>query len=79
MQLTSPLIPKFDSPFGLPTYGVNFSNLIMVLYGNTVLLAEIGTIQSEFSRLTHITGNDLYREKAYQVYDHLDKLKKDSC
>ncbi|KAF9303089.1 hypothetical protein BGZ74_004346 [Mortierella antarctica] len=39
--------------------------------GSSYVLAEVGTIQLEFTRLSTLTGNPIYKEKALAIFDIL--------
>ncbi|KAG0346285.1 hypothetical protein BG004_001993 [Podila humilis] len=40
--------------------------------GSSFILAEVGTIQLEFTRLSTLTGNPIYKDKALAIFDTLD-------
>ncbi|KAF9380071.1 hypothetical protein CPB97_008588 [Podila verticillata] len=39
--------------------------------GSTYILAEVGSIQLEFTRLSTLTGNPVYKDKALEIFDIL--------
>ena len=71
IQLADNLMFAFNSPSGFPYSEVNFKT--KKGEGEELILAEIGTVQLEFSRLSEITGNLTYRNSAYKVYNKLNK------
>ncbi|KAI9296769.1 mannosyl-oligosaccharide 1,2-alpha-mannosidase MNS1 [Neoconidiobolus thromboides FSU 785] len=78
VQLADALLPAFNSPSGLPFYRIDFSSKQPDYNKNRVILAEIGSVQLEFTRLSVITGDPKYKNAALKVYDLLDLLKKPS-
>lgn len=44
--------------------------------GGASLIAEVGTVQLEFTYLSKHTGDDSYAKKSQRVLDHLDKMTK---
>uniref|UniRef100_A0A1A9WIR0 alpha-1,2-Mannosidase n=1 Tax=Glossina brevipalpis TaxID=37001 RepID=A0A1A9WIR0_9MUSC len=74
------LFPAFDTPTGIPYNLINTktrtnSNHHWVSGGDSIL-AEIGTLHLEFSYLSDITGNPLYRKKVQTIRQVLKKIKK---
>ncbi|RCH97021.1 hypothetical protein CU097_010436 [Rhizopus azygosporus] len=59
VELTELLIPAFDSPTGVPYQYMDFKTG-KPLRSPIACLAEVGTIQIEFTRLSEITGNYKY-------------------
>ncbi|KAL7333465.1 hypothetical protein PS15p_202366 [Mucor circinelloides] len=68
VELVDKLLPAFDTPTGIPYQYVNFTSGEPVKSA-TACLAEIGTIQIEFTRLSEITGNWKYHYVGQHVYD----------
>ncbi|KAJ2158324.1 hypothetical protein GGF46_003851 [Coemansia sp. RSA 552] len=70
VELTDRLMPAFDTPLGLPWQDVNVttgrgsSATEGTMYTN---LAEVGTLQMEFFRLSQHTRNATYHEAAQRV------------
>jgi len=56
------LLPAFDSPTGMPYWGVNLRTGAVT--GTVNNPAEIGTLTLEFGALSRITGNPVYYEAA---------------
>ncbi|KXN71494.1 glycoside hydrolase family 47 protein [Conidiobolus coronatus NRRL 28638] len=75
ITLADNLMIAFDSKSGLPYNSVYFTEH-RADRSYRVSLAEIGTCQLEFVRLSQITGDRKYAQKAMRVIEHLDKLKK---
>ncbi|KAJ1911041.1 hypothetical protein H4219_006062 [Mycoemilia scoparia] len=65
----------FNSPTGIPYPRVNVTGMKPV-YDIRICIAEAGTVQMEFQKLSEITGDPSYRIKAQKVVDILDKLQK---
>ncbi|KAI9487146.1 MAG: glycoside hydrolase, partial [Benjaminiella poitrasii] len=59
VELVDRLLPAFDTPTGIPYQYMNFSTG-EAIKSPIACLAEIGTIQIEFTRLSEITGNWKY-------------------
>jgi len=75
--LASKLIPAFNTPSGLPKSQISLGSGQTENFGWTngaSVLAEIGTVQVEFSYLSHHTGVSVYFEKAQRVIDHLERV-----
>ncbi|KAI8984576.1 glycoside hydrolase [Mycotypha africana] len=68
VELVERLLPAFDTPTGIPYQYVDFTTGEPVK-NEVVCLAEIGTIQIEFTRLSQITGNWKYHNIGQRVYD----------
>ncbi len=62
VDLANRLLPVFDSPTGMPYWGVNLKT--GQTSGNISNPAEIGTLMLEFGSLSKLTGNHVYYEKA---------------
>ncbi|KAG2193710.1 hypothetical protein INT47_013178 [Mucor saturninus] len=68
VELVDKLMPAFDTPTGIPYQYINFTTGEPIR-GASACLAEIGTIQIEFTRLSEITGNWKYHYAGQHVYD----------
>ncbi|KAJ2599781.1 hypothetical protein GGF39_002090 [Coemansia sp. RSA 1721] len=69
-ELTDLLLPAFNTPFGLPWQMLNITTGVgsSESPGKTSTnLAELGTFQMEFFRLSQLTGNATYHEAAQKV------------
>ncbi|CAO3673588.1 unnamed protein product [Rhizopus microsporus] len=73
VELTELLIPAFDSPTGVPYQYMDFKTG-KPLRSPIACLAEVGTIQIEFTRLSEITGNYKYHRIGQRVYDAFLKM-----
>lgn len=61
------LLPAFNTPSGLPRKFVNLKSGKTDDSYTYISLAEAGTLQLEWRYLSHLTGNDTYREKTDHV------------
>ncbi|KAI8141005.1 glycoside hydrolase [Fennellomyces sp. T-0311] len=80
VQLVDRLLPAFDTPTGIPYQYVNFSSGKAVKSGfpeGASCLAELGTVQLEFTRLSEITGDWSYHHIGQRVYDKFLEMKTD--
>ncbi|KAI9291687.1 seven-hairpin glycosidase [Neoconidiobolus thromboides FSU 785] len=68
------MLPAFNSPSGYPyvTFDFETGKPVKDPYGS---LANVGTCQLEFTRLSLLTGDNKYRQAALKVFDTLDKNK----
>jgi mannosyl-oligosaccharide alpha-1,2-mannosidase len=73
IKLADRLLIAFDSPTGYPFIEIIFPDIIPDK-SKRFVLAEIGTCQLEFTRLSQITGDSKYEKKSMAVFDKLDKL-----
>lgn len=62
VDLADRLLPVFDSPTGMPYWGVNLKT--GETSGNISNPAETGTLMLEFGSLSKLTGNPVYYDKA---------------
>ncbi|KAJ1741089.1 hypothetical protein LPJ79_003786 [Coemansia sp. RSA 1821] len=69
------LMPAFDTPTGIPYPRVDV-NKGKAVPANRVCIAEAGTVQLEYWKLSELTGNPVYHETAQKVVDLLDNAKK---
>ncbi|CAO3586854.1 unnamed protein product [Absidia cylindrospora] len=78
-DLVDRLLPAFtESPTGIPYQYVNFKTGKAVKSGWTdgaSCLAELGTVQLEFTRLSQITGDWKYHDIGQRVYDSFKNMK----
>ncbi|KAJ9065477.1 hypothetical protein DSO57_1019219 [Entomophthora muscae] len=68
------LLKAFDSPSGYPYKSFDFRSQAPVK-SSASTLADVGSCQLEFARLSQLTGDDKYRKTAFKVYHKLDKMK----
>ncbi|KAI7901916.1 glycoside hydrolase [Cokeromyces recurvatus] len=68
IELVNRLLPAFDTTTGIPYQYMNFTTG-EAIKNPIACLAEIGTIQIEFTRLSEITGNWKYHYVGQHVYD----------
>ncbi|KAI9296184.1 seven-hairpin glycosidase [Neoconidiobolus thromboides FSU 785] len=75
-DLADAMLNDFSSPSGLPyvTFDFRTGKPVKDTFAS---LANVGTCQLEFTRLSLITGDNKYRQIANNVYDVLDRKKKD--
>ncbi|KAF8582069.1 glycoside hydrolase family 47 protein [Ramaria rubella] len=72
-DLGQKLLPAFNTPSGLPIYGVN-TETGATRTGWATVLAEIASCQMEYKYLAYLTGDDEYFTKADKVMDVLQDL-----
>ncbi|GIY29886.1 mannosyl-oligosaccharide alpha-1,2-mannosidase IA [Caerostris darwini] len=74
------LLPAFNTPTGIPNAIVNLKNGASKNYAwassSSSILAEFGTLHLEFTYLSDITGNPVYKEKVNHIRDVLAKMEK---
>ncbi|KAI7887575.1 glycoside hydrolase [Mucor mucedo] len=70
VELVDKLMPAFDTPTGIPYQYINFTTGEPIR-GASACLAEIGTIQLEFTRLSEITGNWKYHYAVRWLYIYI--------
>ncbi|KAI8059472.1 glycoside hydrolase [Gongronella butleri] len=78
VDLVDRLLPAFDTPTGIPYQYVDFKTGQGVKSGfpeGASCLAELGTVQLEFTRLSQITGNWTYDRVGRKVYDSFRNMK----
>jgi len=71
------LLIAFKNPNGLPMATVNLATGAADPPGWTsgaLILAEMGTIQLEFTALSKHTGDPKWRDKAQHIFDHLERI-----
>ncbi|KAI9505470.1 glycoside hydrolase, partial [Coemansia spiralis] len=74
-QIGDVLLPAFDTPTGIPYPRVDV-NAKKAVHSDRVCLAEAGTVQLEYWKLSELTGNPAYHEMAQRVVDILDEAEK---
>lgn len=74
------LLPAFQTPTGIPYALVNFKTGSSKNYGwasaGSSILSEFGTLHLEFSYLSDITGNPVYKERVQNIRTVLKELEK---
>jgi mannosyl-oligosaccharide alpha-1,2-mannosidase len=76
-ELADRLMPAFDTPSKLPRTTINPRTGVSTnpsWTGGRGVLAEMGTVQLEYSHLNCITGNSVYEQKSMSVYTLLNSL-----
>ncbi|KAH8241362.1 hypothetical protein KR032_011057 [Drosophila birchii] len=78
--IANKLLPAFETPTGIP-YGLVYSETGMVrnhnwASGGNSILSEIGTLHLEFTYLSDITGNPVYRERVQTIREVLKNIRK---
>ncbi|KAJ9074424.1 hypothetical protein DSO57_1006683 [Entomophthora muscae] len=73
-ELADVLLKAFDSPSGYPYRLFNFRSQTPVKQSSSSL-ADVGSCQLEFARLSQLTGDDKYRKTAFKVYHKLNEAK----
>ncbi|KAJ2898868.1 hypothetical protein IWW38_001195 [Coemansia aciculifera] len=74
-QVGDVLMPAFNSSSGIPYPRVDV-NAGTAVHASSVCLAEAGTVQLEYWKLSDLTGNPAYHQAAQRVVDILDKDEK---
>lgn len=80
-ELGTKFLPAFDTPSGLPRTTINLANGASnnpSWAGGAGILAEMATVQLEFTYLAYHTNKPIYKEKAMRVYDKLAQSEKHS-
>ncbi|GAB5586151.1 hypothetical protein Unana1_01051 [Umbelopsis nana] len=70
-DLTDRLLPAFNSTTGIPYQYIDITSG-EPRRGGASVLAEVGTVQLEFNRLSDITGDPKYRQAGQKVIDYFD-------
>jgi len=77
-DIVDKLLPAFNTPTGIPYALVNiqtgYSKNFGWASGGSSILSEFGTLHMEFSYLSDITGNPIYKEKVEKVRDFVKKM-----
>lgn len=76
-ELATKLAPVFNTPTGLPVFGVNTVSG-KVSGSNIGMLAEIASCQLEYAYLAHLTGKIEHYDRAGKIMDALGKAQIDS-
>ncbi|KAJ2368342.1 hypothetical protein IW150_005434, partial [Coemansia sp. RSA 2607] len=74
-QVGNVLLPAFNTSTGIPYPRVDV-NAGQAVPANRVCLAEAGTVQLEYWKLSELTGNSIYHNAAQRVVDILDETEK---
>lgn len=74
-QVGDALAVAFDTPSGIPYNSVDI-NAGHAVNSSRISIAEAGTVQLEYWKLSELTGNSTYHKLAQRVIDILDKDKK---
>ncbi|KAJ1949909.1 hypothetical protein FBU59_000934, partial [Linderina macrospora] len=74
-QVGDSLFPAFNTTTGIPYPRVDVNKGVPVPSSH-VCLAEAGTVQLEYWKLSELTGNEKYHQAAQRVVDILDKADK---
>ncbi|KAL9879138.1 mannosyl-oligosaccharide alpha-1,2-mannosidase IA [Glossina fuscipes] len=79
-QVADKLLPAFQTPTGIPHSLINPKTGMSKNYGwasgSSSILSEFGTLHLEFSYLSDITGNPLYRERVQTIRQILKEIEK---
>ncbi|KAG1137837.1 hypothetical protein G6F37_006665 [Rhizopus arrhizus] len=73
VELANLLLPAFDTPTGVPYQYMNFTSG-KPMKSPIACLAEVGSIQIEFTRLSELTGDWQYHYVGQRVYDSYIKM-----
>ena len=79
VHIAEKLLPAFDTETGIPYSLLNMKTGEGKNYGWTsgsAILAEFGTLHMEFSYLSDITGNPVFREKVEKIREVLNGLER---
>lgn len=80
LHVARKLLPAFSTPTGIPYAIVNVANGIAKNYawasGGSSILSEFGTLHLEFSYLSDISGDPVFKEKVMHIRDFLNKIEK---
>ncbi|GJJ12008.1 hypothetical protein Clacol_006246 [Clathrus columnatus] len=71
-ELGNKLLPAFDTPSGMPRYGVNTESGKTQPSGS-MLFAEIASCQMEYKYLAHLANRPDFFQKVDRIMDHLVK------
>ncbi|KAF5273499.1 hypothetical protein FQA39_LY07516 [Lamprigera yunnana] len=79
-EIADKLLPAFQTPTGIPNALVNFRTGASKNYGwasgGSSILSEFGTLHLEFSYLSDVTGNPIYRNKVDHIRQFIRSLDK---
>uniref|UniRef100_A0A182N1H4 alpha-1,2-Mannosidase n=1 Tax=Anopheles dirus TaxID=7168 RepID=A0A182N1H4_9DIPT len=79
-EVADKLLPAFQTPTGIPYALVNVHNGVSKNYGwasgGSSILSEFGTLHMEFSYLSDITGDSVYRERVQTIRAVLKDIEK---
>jgi len=74
ISLADRLLPAFDSKSGIPYSSINLKTGITGSYdwsSNRAILAELGSLQLEFTYLSNRSSNPIYAKKVLAIYENL--------
>jgi len=74
-EIATLLLPAFDTPTGIPYSYFNIKTLEPNPSSNAVL-AEFGTLHLEFTYLSEITGNPIFKEKVDHIRQYMKNIVK---
>jgi len=77
VEIVDKLLPAFDTPTGIPRGKVNMQTGFGNYYGGSSVLSEFGTLHMEFSYLSDVTGNPVYKKKVEAIRNFLENKDKD--
>jgi len=79
-HIATKLLPAFNTPTGIPYALVNIKTGASRNYqwasGSSSILAEFGTMHLEFSYLSDVTGNPVFKEKVNKIRDVIRGMSK---
>ncbi|KAL4708310.1 hypothetical protein ACJJTC_007716 [Scirpophaga incertulas] len=78
-EVADALLPAFETPTGLPYALINPSTKVSRPYhwaGPNSILSEVGTLHIEFTYLSEVTGNDVYKQKVERIREVLNNIEK---
>jgi mannosyl-oligosaccharide alpha-1,2-mannosidase len=71
------LLVAFSTSSGIPVSMTSFSSPVLLQQGSLVFIAECGSLQMEFLKLSRLTGNPVYEQKALDIIDKISSFPKD--
>eukprot|EP00092_Neocalanus_flemingeri_P022741 GFUD01024661.1.p1 GENE.GFUD01024661.1~~GFUD01024661.1.p1 ORF type:complete len:559 (+),score=150.76 GFUD01024661.1:124-1800(+) len=72
VEIVEKLLPAFATPTGIPHGRVNMQTGLVMKEARSIL-SEFGTLHMEFSYLSDITGNIIYKDTVETIRNFLDK------
>ncbi|KAI5637431.1 glycosyl hydrolase family 47 domain-containing protein [Phthorimaea operculella] len=78
-EVADALLPAFETPTGLPYALINPNTKACRPYhwaGPNSILSEVGTLHMEFTYLSDVTGNDVYKTKVDRIRSALYNIEK---
>jgi len=80
VHIVDKLLPAFDTPTGVPYAMVNMRSGLAKNFGwasgGSSILSEFGTLHMEFSYLSDITGNPVYKNKVERLRRFIKQLER---